>query len=68
MKGFERRQVKKGLTLPLLHLTYSIFHLSAQRLPCALCCAALVLLLCVALTSYKIRRIVQVARVPSHSN
>jgi hypothetical protein len=25
MKGFERRQIKKSLSLPLLHLTYSIF-------------------------------------------
>ena len=31
-------------------LPQSIFHLSALRLPCVLCCAALVLLVCVALT------------------
>ena len=51
MKGFERRQIKKSLTLPLLHLTSSIFSSVCLTFACVLCCAALVLLLCVALTS-----------------
>ncbi len=50
MKGFERRQIKKSLTLPLLHLTSSIFSSVCLTFACVLCCAALVLLLCVALT------------------
>ncbi len=33
-----------------LLLSQSIFHLFALRLPCVLCCAALLLLVCVALT------------------
>jgi hypothetical protein len=35
MKGLERRQIKKSLFLPLLHLTSSIF--SSVRLTFALC-------------------------------
>ena len=50
MKGFERRQIKKSLTLPLLHLSSSIFSSVGLTFACVLCCAALVLLLCVALT------------------
>jgi hypothetical protein len=50
MKGFERRQIKKRLSLPLLHLTSSIFSSVCLTFACVLCCAALVLLLCVALT------------------
>ncbi len=46
MKGFERRQIKKSFTLPLLHLTSSIFHLSSVCLTFALC-----LLLCCAGTT-----------------
>jgi hypothetical protein len=69
---YELRDLGEGKTRKVLYssllLSQSIFHLSALRLPCVLCCAALVLLVCVALTSYKIRRIAQVARVPSHSN
>ena len=49
MKGFERRLIKKSLSLPLLHLT-SIFSSVCLTFACVLCCAALVLLLCVALT------------------
>ncbi len=51
MKGFERRQIKKSSTLPLLHLTSSIF--SSVCLTFALClvlCCAGTVLLCVALT------------------
>ncbi len=50
MKGFERRQIKKSLSLPLLHLSSSIFSSVGLTFACVLCCAALVLLLCVALT------------------
>ena len=50
MKGFERRQIKKSLTLPLLHLTSSIFSSVCLTFACVLCCAVLVLLLCVTLT------------------
>ena len=53
MKGFERRQIKKSLSLPLLHLTSSIFSSVCLTFACVLCCAALVLLLCVALTEDK---------------
>ncbi len=35
MKGFERRQIKESFTLPLLHLTFSIF--SSVCLTFALC-------------------------------
>jgi hypothetical protein len=41
MKGFERRQIKKSSSLPLLHLTSSIFFicLSNVCLCLVLCCA-----------------------------
>ncbi len=41
MKGFERRQIKKSFTLPLLHLTSSIFLSVCPTfvLCLVLCCA-----------------------------
>ena len=58
--GHYRAQLCKGkrtrvLCSPRL-LPQSIFHLSALRLLCVLCCAALVLSLCVALT-YRVLQI-----------
>ena len=52
IKRFERRQIKKSLALFPSFVSQSIFHLPVLRLPCVLCCAALVLSLSVALTYY----------------
>ncbi len=67
MKGLERRQIKKSLSLPLLHLTSSIFSSVCLTFACVVCCAALVLLLCVALTSNDPGKVPRKAMTPEKS-
>ncbi len=55
MKEFERRQIKKSFTLPLLHLTSSVFSFSSVchsfALCLVLCCAGTVLWVALTMTS-----------------